>query len=54
MEFANPVIGIIEPAPALFPIRSYTPSPVRNAPININVIDVAEDACSFSKLAIFI
>lgn len=46
IEFANPVIGIIDPAPALFPIRSYTPKPVRNAPRKINVIDVAEDAAS--------
>ena len=54
IEFANPVIGIIDPAPALFPIRSYTPNPVRNAPRKINVIDVAEDAASLSKLIIFI
>ena len=49
IEFAKPVIGIIDPAPALLPIRSYTPSPVRKEPIKINVIDVAEDAANFSK-----
>ena len=54
IEFANPVIGIIDPAPALFPIRSYTPKPVSNAPRKINVIDVAEDDASLSKLIIFI
>ena len=54
IEFAKPVIGIIDPAPALLPIRSYTPNPVKNAPIKIKVIDVAEVAASLSKLIIFI
>ena len=44
IELANPVIGIIDPAPALFPIKSYTPNPVKKAPININVIEVAVPA----------
>ena len=54
IEFAKPVIGIIDPAPANFPIRSYTPNPVRIAPKKINVIDVAEDASSLSRLITFI
>ena len=46
---ANPVIGIIDPAPALLPIKSYTPNPVKKAPINISVIEVAVDAGILSK-----
>ena len=37
----NPVIGIIEPAPAFLPILSYTPKPVSRAPTNIKSIEVA-------------
>ena len=37
-EFANPVIGTIEPPPALTPILSYTPIPVKNEPKNIMVM----------------
>ena len=49
IEFAKPVLGTIEPAPALFPIRSYTPSPVSNALKNTNVIDAKDDAFSVSS-----
>ena len=35
IEFAKPVIGNIEPAPANAPILSYTPIPVKNVPIKI-------------------
>ena len=54
IEFANPVIGIIDPAPARFPIKSYTPSPVRNDPIKINVIDVTLLDISLSRFIKFI
>jgi len=40
IEFAKPVIGTIEPAPAKVPILSYTPRPVRKAPRKIMVMDV--------------
>ncbi len=53
IELANPVIGIIDPAPALFPIKSYTPNPVKKAPININVIEVAVPAVILSRLPTF-
>ena len=36
---ANPVIGIIVPAPAMLPILSNMPNPVNNAVIKINVMD---------------
>ncbi len=36
-ELAKPVIGTIEPAPAFFPIRSYTPSPVKRVPKKIRI-----------------
>ena len=38
MEFANPVIGTIEPAPANLPILLYTLIAVRKIPIKINEI----------------
>lgn len=41
IAFENPVIGTIVPAPANFAIRSYTPIPVKTAPINIKVEGVA-------------
>ena len=40
IEFENPVIGIIEPPPAITPIRSYTPSPVRILAIIIRIINI--------------
>ena len=33
-ELANPVMGTMEPAPAYFPILSYTPTPVSVVPRN--------------------
>lgn len=42
IEFENPVIGIVEPAPATFPILEYSFSTVSKAPININeMLDIA-------------
>ena len=39
IEFANPVIGIKEPAPANFPILLKIVKPVKNALIPIRIID---------------
>ena len=39
IEFANPVIGIKEPAPANLPILLNTLRPVKNAAIPIKIID---------------
>ena len=39
MEFANPVIGIKEPAPANFPILLNTLSPVKKAEIPIKIME---------------
>ena len=39
MEFANPVIGTKEPAPANFPILLKTLSDVKNALKNISKIE---------------
>jgi len=40
IEFAKPVMGIILPPPANFPILSYTPNAVSAAPKNIRIIGV--------------
>ena len=34
-ELAKPVIGTTDPAPAIFPISSYIPKPVKRIPIKI-------------------
>lgn len=47
IEFANPVIGTIEPPPAKCPILSYKPRAVSNAPIKIIIIDVDVPSISF-------
>lgn len=39
IEFANPVIGIKDPAPANFPILLNRLSPVKNALIPIKIMD---------------
>ena len=49
IEFAKPVIGTIEPAPANFPILLYTFIAVKKIPININVMLVAVAASSFTS-----
>ena len=43
MEFANPVIGTSEPAPANFPILLKMLSPVKKAAIPINIIETIVD-----------
>lgn len=49
MEFANPVIGTIVPAPANFAILSYTLRPVRSAPKKIIVILTALEVSVLSR-----
>ena len=44
IEFANPVIGIKDPAPANFPILLKMFSPVNNAATPINTIETTVDA----------
>ena len=44
IEFANPVIGISEPAPANFPILLNTFNPVNMAEIAIRIIETTVDA----------
>lgn len=44
IEFANPVIGTSEPAPANFPILLKTLSPVNIADIAISAIEATVDA----------
>ena len=53
MEFENPVIGTIVPAPANAPILSNTPIPVKNDAKNIRMISVyAQALCvdTFGKI----
>ena len=50
IEFEKPVIGTAEPAPQYFPIIEYTLIDVKNAPKNINIIEVQVDAVSLSTL----
>ena len=44
MEFANPVIGTREPAPAILPILLKTFIEVKNADIPIKLIETTVDA----------
>ena len=48
IEFANPVIGTKEPAPANFPILLKILSPVKNALTPINTIDTIVPAVCWS------
>ena len=57
IDFAKPVIGIKEPAPANFPILLKILSPVKNAEIPIKIIDTIVPDSVWSKprsLQIFI
>ena len=49
IEFANPVIGIREPAPANFPILLNRLSPVKNAEIPINKMETIVPEVCVSK-----
>ena len=53
IEFAKPVIGTIEPAPANLPILLYTLIAVKKIPININEILVTDAAASSLRPAPF-
>ncbi len=45
-EFAKPVMGTIEPAPAYLPILSYTPKPVKRQPKNMSIAETVPASTS--------
>lgn len=49
IEFENPVIGIMLPAPANAPMRSYTPIPVSNDARKIKITSIYACMSSFES-----
>ena len=49
IEFANPVIGTTEPAPARFPIASYKSNAVKIIAISIRSIEVIAETVSLGN-----